>query len=439
MRPSYRTPRRVARCYTRRVDIWSNARKRLTVQVYRRGLMPETMMRFREQADEAADQAEATGRPFIDCFEDPWMVFGMRRDEVAPGALTLIEAAVVQRPEAFPIDILVRSEVPAGFERILEWLSVYNQPLIGSPRQMNFDWSSLLSDALTGREGLPIESLVELGERTLGEDGYPDFSPRGARLAAVYGHKILEHSDERIEEGHLVYGLMPQGTLSKEAIDEERYPVLHKAVRTGRRRRTRERVGLEGFDRYSEEFEALLTGLTPSGSWDAFEYLAHVLDDPWKLLGKRREEMTPGTLMYLQNSSGSTLVRRTAALENDASEDVFAWAEWLRGIDDGRDTLWHAIRKIDRDIVSSTLRSLYPRPTEGGQSAYGLSGDAVRNGSCVMSLTADDINEMIRRGVTAPEAARLLKMLRTAEAFRLHFYEGMPAEYAAAMVDWPDV
>lgn len=439
MGPAYRIAGCVARCYTRPVDIWDVARRRLTVESYRRDLMPQIRDRFPKEADAAAEESEATGRTFLDCLPDPWMAFGIRREEVDPRAIVLVQAAALRDPDSFPIEILMRSTVPPDYERILEWLSIRDQPLANGPKFAQFDWSSILSDSLTEREGLPIEALVELGERVLDEDGYPNFSPYGARLAAIYGYKMLGNSDERVEEGHLVYSLMPGGTLVTNAIDGERFPALYKAVHTGRRRRTRERVGLEGFDQHAEEFEALVTGLTPSGSWDAFEYLAHVLDDPWKLIGKRREEMTPGTLMFLENSGGSTLVRRSVALENAANEHVPVWAEWLRGIDDDRDKLWHAVRRIDRDIVTSTLRSLYWSPPSNDNATVVTSMWANQEGSCVEALTAEDIGEMIRRGISAPEAGRLLQNLRSAEAFRLHFYEGMPVEYAVAMVDWPDV
>lgn len=412
------------------------ARKYATLDSYRMGLFgQQARERWPGDMRRAAQEAEETGKSLVDCLPDPYMLVGHLQDELDPAAIEMLNEMVISGPKEFPFEMLLRSRVPGGHERVREWLSLSRRTLSDEVVHVAFDWSTVLSSSLTDREGLPIEALVELGEKLIGPEGFPVF-PGGGSLVGLYARLCRGRTPEQIAESALVAGVMPHAALRSGEVDKGRYPVFHDAVYTGVRRRVRDRLPLTGVHDYADEMEELLQGYTPSGSWEGFEFLAHILDDPWKLMGKRRQDIRPETRLLLENSTGRSDGRYGAALRNVADPNIPVWTEWLSELNhDG--PAWY-LSPTDRDLTVSALRSLLSQlgAARGTRSAPEWTNQET---SCIQSLTADDINEMIRRGYTASDAVELLGTLRTGEAFRLHFYESMPVEYAAAMVDSPDV
>lgn len=432
----YRMGGSVARCYTRRVDYLELAREHASVNSYRRGLFGQRAReRWPDIMRQAAQEAENTGKPLVDCLPDLYMLVGHRQDEIDPVAIEMLGEMSTGGPKAFPFEMLLNSRVPGGHERVREWLSLSGTSLSDEHVYMTFDWSTALSTSLVGHEGLPIEALVELGEKLLGPEGYPVF-PAGETLVGLYARLCRGRTEEQVAEAVLVASVMPHASLRAGEIDKTRYPVVHDAVYMGVRRRVRDRLPLMGVHAFADEMEELLQGYTPSGSWQGFEFLAHILDDPWKLLGKLRKGIRPETRLLLENSSGRSDGRYGAALRNRADPNIPVWTEWLSELSPD-EPVWF-LAPTDRDLTVSALRSLLS-PLGAARGPRSAPEWTNRETSCIQSLTADDINEMIRRGYTAQDAFDLLSTLRTGDAFRMHFYEGMPVEYAVAMVDWPDV
>lgn len=414
------------------MDYLELAREHATLDSYQLGLFGQRAReRWPGNMSRAAQKAEETGKPLVDCLPDPYMLVGYLQDELDPAAIEMLSEMVTSSPKEFPFEMLLRSRVPGGHERAREWLSLSQRPLSDETVRVAFDWSTALSSSLTGREGLPVEALIELGEKLLGQEGFPVF-PDEEDLLRLYARLCRGRTPEQIAEADLVAGVMPHAALRAGEVDKTRYPVFYEAVYTGVRRRVRDRIPLTGVHDYADEMEELLQGYTPSGSWEGFAFLAHALDDPWKLLGKRRQDIHPETRLLLENSTGRSDGRYGAALRNTADPNIVVWTEWLSELNlDG--PAWY-LSPNDRDLTVSALRSLLSQlgAARGVRSAPEWTNHET---SCIQSLTADDINEMIRRGYTANDAFELLRTLRTGEAFRMHFYESMPIEYAAAMVD----
>lgn len=388
----------------------------------------ELVSRFPDEAVKAADLAEATGRSMVDCLPDPYMALGLLSSEFPEGADELI-ARLVPDDNGFAAIALFMSPVPQGYQRMLDLLEERGLTLKDGGRV--WDWSGVLCESLTGQRGLPIEALLEL-EDTLGSSGELPRMYEELPLLETYASYVLGRSTAQIREANLVASLLPPRPV-RVKVDQDAYPVLHAALTLRPARiRQRDHVDLPNFTDHADEYESTLRPYTLSPSWPMMAFLAHKLDDPWKLIGQRRENMTPGTLEFLRSSGGMKAVRCAVAMANEDLPQVARWGGWLYPRDIPRLALWTCYPASGVDVLAaSTVWTLLQMDEMEGRWAE-------KEGSCVRGLNRSDIDEIITRGYTAEQAATLLSTLRSAEAFRLHFYEGIPVEYAMAMVDWDD-
>lgn len=71
------------------MEITDIVSRQFTVENYRAAKSPwvfeELTSRFLDEADKAADLAEQTGRPLLECLPDPYMARGMLSSELPEG------------------------------------------------------------------------------------------------------------------------------------------------------------------------------------------------------------------------------------------------------------------------------------------------------------------------------------------------------------------
>lgn len=331
---------------------------------------------------------------------------------------------------------LFTSLVPQGYRQVLALLEARGKRLVDQGRV--WDWTSVLCESLTGQRGLPVEALLEL-EAKLAPVGVPAELYEAVPLMELYAEYVLGRTPQEIEEAKTVASFLPTRPVV-EKVSAEEYPALHAALSIQRSRiRSRGRLRFPKFAENAPRFEAILRPYTPSPSWSVTEFLAHSLEDSWQLIGRRREDIAADTLEFLRNSSGENTARYMVALEDAHRPQLATWRRWLEAEKSYRGRkVWSCHAGGDILAASTLWTAVLMLEDAEGDFWTGLSQWAQQEGSCIMGLCASDVDELIRRGYTPLQAAQLLYRLRSAAAFRLHFYEGLPVEYAASVVGWDD-